>query len=201
VLTLSPDMLLAYDTEQGGLQKAWKGQMLYLPRDSGVAVPAAQSNGFPYLEADSGQTDWIVWYQGQRLEPQPVFRRLEVDGLLSKIHFALPLPSGDTIEIAEYPEHLLAKKPKEGRHTLLRTFWLKQVPKGAEVRLAVTVDNLWKGKDLKASGKWENDQKLKRHFDWGTLYDFTGELLLKPGDATTLKVTFTMSPEEKVSGN
>jgi len=78
---------------------------------------------------------------------------------------------------------------------LVRSFTTANVPKGAEVMIPVEYDAMLFPGDIKTDGKMIKKSKEKRHFDWGTTYDFEAELILNSNEPTELRTFFAINPE------
>ncbi|MEO0469158.1 MAG: hypothetical protein AAF206_06025 [Bacteroidota bacterium] len=197
---LHPNLWVAYDLNSGSMYKAWQGRVQFEEvTDSTVKERNATTDGYTYLEYDPQNVYWRVRRNGKTETPKLRYLGHDIDKNLLTIHREFILSDGTIFQLDEYPEYV---PKKEGDMTgLERLFTLKNVPAGVEVSLEVDFDGMLFGSDIKTSGKIKNAKKEKRHYDWGSLYDFTGSVLLKSDEPTSLTSIFAINPELVVKRN
>jgi hypothetical protein len=199
-VALHRSLWVSYDAASGKLAKAWQGLLLQQgPAAETGLGQSARASGITLFESPGEESDWLVLQAGKSFRPEVRFLGYRVEDTLLTLSYALRLPDGSEIRIEEKPECLPSKK-SDNRSTLLREFRLSGLPPATQVLLRVRLRSILKPGDIAADAKWQNEQRSKRIFDWGTLLDYSGELILNADAPTRLEITFTVNPEMAAKG-
>lgn len=199
-VALHRSLWLSYDAASGKLAKAWQGLLLQQGASSATGLgQSARSSGVTLFESPGEESDWRVAQGGKTIRPEVRFLGYRVEDTVLTLAYALRLPNGSEIRIEETPECLPGKK-SDNRSTLVRQFRVSGLPPATQVLLRLRLRSLLKPGDIAADAKWQNEQRSKRMFDWGTLLDYSGDLILNADAPTRLEITFTVNPEMAAKG-
>ena len=186
-LALHPQLWVAYDAATCGLYKAWNGRIKFQGAVfNNVPGPQPIAEGFEFITNREPETRWRIEQGGKDLVPQTHFKGYEIVDNKLTFHFELEMPDGHRIKVTEYPEF---DSKRSGNMTgISRTFTTENVPSGINVKILIDYQGLLFGSDLKTDGKLVKKSKLKRHFDWGTAYDYEGAVILNANESTEFTV-------------
>ncbi|MEL6650556.1 MAG: hypothetical protein AAFQ87_07115 [Bacteroidota bacterium] len=198
-LALHPKLWVAYDAATCHVYKAWNGKLKFEGTVfNNIPGPQPSVDGYEFFAFGERETRWLVEQGGKRVTPKTHFLGYTIQDNKLTFRFDLELPDGHRIKMSEYPEY---DEKRSGNMTgLVHTFTTADVPKGVNVIMPVEYTALLFSGDLKTDGKLVKKSKVKRHFDWGTTYDFEGELVLNSNEPTEFAVYFALNPESVVSG-
>ena len=199
-LALHPKLWVAYDAATCNLYKAWNGKINFDGTVfNNIPGPQPTSEGYTFVSYAERETRWRVIVDGKSIVPKTHFLGYTILDKKVSFKFELELPDGHRIKMTEYPEY---DEKKNGAMTgLVRIITTENVPKGVEVVLPVVYDAMLFPGDIKTDGKMNKKSKVKRHFDWGSTYDFEGELLLNSNEPTELRTFFALNPEDVMGTN
>ncbi|MEM6345862.1 MAG: hypothetical protein AAF927_18355 [Bacteroidota bacterium] len=199
-LALHPKLWVAYDAATCNLYKAWNGKINFDGTVfNNIPGPQPTSEGYTFIGYAERETRWRVIVDGKTIVPKTHFLGYTILDKKVTFNFELELPDGHRIKMTEYPEY---DEKKSGAMTgLVRIITTDNVPKGVEVVLPVVYDAMLFPGDIKTDGKMNKKSKVKRHFDWGSTYDFEGELLLNSNEPTELRTFFALNPEDVMGTN
>ena len=194
---LDKKLWIALDTTNCSIYKLWCG--LGVVQRDGEEKPSAV--GVPFIYNEKNKSNWKVWQGGNPVEFTTSFKKYEILENRLLLTYEFTLKGGRKFTVKESPEYLPKKKDAGNRFICERIFTTENVPAGIDVFLAVKCESLMYAADIKTSGKFSNDYKSKYHYDWGSTYDFTGDLKLNANDKTTLKINYTLDQESKARNN
>ncbi|TAE57703.1 MAG: hypothetical protein EAZ89_03710 [Bacteroidetes bacterium] len=192
VVTLHESVWLAYDAQTCGMYKAWQGTLNQAPGKQ----PGTE--GRLFYEQKKPETPWRIIRNGKEEVPQVVFKGYLMRDTTVILKYQLVLADQTRILVEEAPE-CFPRKKNNNRTEVKRVFTTVGVPEGVQVALHLEYRSLLRGTDIGADAKWRNESRSKRIFDWGTLTDFSGDLVLNPNALTTLNTSFTVDPELEAS--
>ena len=195
VVALHESLWLGYDTASCTLHKVWRGGLLDTARAQGGRSQSL-SYGFTYATHAPDPQRWRISGSGPVAHPDPVFRGFEIREGRAVLSYELVFPDGQRLWVEEQPEYLERKRP-DNRACLQRVFTLRQEPTKGTLGLKQDYGPLVWGKDLSGKAKWAQANKSKRFYDWGTTYDFTGELLFSAKKPATVEVFYTVDVEQE----
>ena len=198
VLAVGMDKKLwvAYDTSLCSVYKLWSG--LGVVKRAEKKYPVAE--GVPFIYNEKKQTFWKVWQGGKPVKITSKFKKHEIINDRLWMSYDLILPDGNKISMKESPEFIPRKKDVGNRFLYERIFQVDSIPAATEIFLMIDCESMIYGGDIKTTGKFTNETKSKYHFDWGSTYDFTGELKLNTDKETVLRIIYTLNPEQEASG-
>ncbi|GAB4403147.1 MAG: hypothetical protein OHK0039_01940 [Bacteroidia bacterium] len=197
VAGLHTQLWTAYDARSGQLYRAWLGGTRLQGMAFGGAYDAQSvPDGVILIPEEPGRQVWHVRQGGQELAVRYVFGGYAIRDSQLFIRHRLVLPDGTVLPIEEQPEYVEAKRP-ENRIGMERRFAIGPVPEGTEVLLDLRIPTLIHAGDIKTDGKFIRKEKIKRFYDWGTTYDFDGDVLLNTDKPTTVSIVFTLNAEEE----
>lgn len=196
VVALDKTLWVGYDTAHCAIFKAWSG--LGVVKRENEKFPRAE--GYPIIDEPPMEKIWKVSRNGNVVFPKTEYRGFTISDNKTTLHYALVMDDGSQIGIEESPEFILRKKANDNRIGLERSFRVLNAPADTEVTLTVSGESILFGGDIKTDSKFSNKAKNKRHFDWGSLYDFKGDLILNNTEPVILKMTFTINPETAARG-
>lgn len=193
-IALHPELWVAYDLETGNLYKAWNGKVRFEGAVfNGNPTKNPTTDGYPFIEYSQTENRWSIVESGKSYAPKVYFKGYTILENRLTFRFELELANGNRISLTEYPEF---NSKRDGKLTgLVRTYTTGNMPQGTELRLRFDYDAMLLSSDLKTDGKFYKVEKTKRHFDWGTLYDAEGELILNANGETELSTYFSINPE------
>lgn len=192
---LHEDLFVAYDTETGGLYKAWKGDVKL---DGAVYTtahgPQPEASGRVWLKDTMTTPLWaialdpnapviapFVQYLGHRIKDGQLYLKTRLSD-----------PEGRfSVVVTERPE---AIGEPGGTMSLERTFFVEGLPANAKLNLRVMVDGVPSESSIETNGDFRNINQAVRQV--GGLRSLTvfGILHLKPNEPTYLKTSFIRYP-------
>ncbi|MEZ4776935.1 MAG: hypothetical protein R3D00_27420 [Bacteroidia bacterium] len=196
VVALDKTLWLGYDTAHCAIYKGWSG-LGVVKREN---EKFTRAEGYPIIDQPPVEKIWKISRNGTMSYPKTEFRGYSIADNKVTLHYALVMDDGSQIGVEESPEFVLRKKADDNRIGLERSFRVVNAPEGTDVMLAVVGESMLFGGDIKTDGKFVEEVKHKRHFDWGSLYDFTGDLKLNNSEPVLLKMIFTINPETAARG-
>ncbi|MEM7371667.1 MAG: hypothetical protein AAF587_23835 [Bacteroidota bacterium] len=200
VVALHKDIWLAYNPVSADIYRAWKGKVkLQGAIYTGISGEQPAIDGFPFINKPfSQQHDWRVKINGQEETPKVMWRGYKKLENSFTAMYSLRLSNGMDIEIEEQAEYMEVKRAGN-RSGFQRSFTITRGPTGAEVSLGMAYDGMVRRADIQTSSKFKDVEREKRHFEWGTLYNFSGRLMLSQDEPTVLNLTFAIDPEQEAS--
>lgn len=132
-IALDSECYIAYDLTKCTVYKAWKGGLSLdgAPYTDKKEIQPT-SWGTPYTVDTSQTHHWQASLRGKSVLPPVVHRGYTLHQNRITLHYALILPTNDTVTIHETPEFVRSKTGKPG---LERLFTTANVPAGVELRL------------------------------------------------------------------
>lgn len=200
VVALHKDIWLAYNPASADVHQAWKGKVKFRGAIyTGKSGEQPSVDGFPFINQSyhSGH-NWKVKLGGKEEVPKVQWLGYRKQDNTFTAMYKLLLSNGTHIEIEEQPEFVTVKRA-DNRSAFQRTFTVKQSPPGAEISLEMAYDGMVRRSDIQTNSKFKDVEREKRHFEWGTLYNFEGRLLLSNEESTVLTLTFAIDPEKEAS--
>ena len=188
---LHDELYVAYNTQTGGIYKAWKGGVNF---DGAVYTtahgPQPSSLGDSWLMGIAG-SPWKVVDNGTEVSPKMQYRGHRFENGQVTFNYELILPNGDIINIAEQPEYIT---DQHGRTGFERTFTTSNVPNGTQVVLHTSVNSVSTEKSIRTDGEWSIAEKEERRFRNLSGYDLEGSLTLNANGTTNFTCFFTQKP-------
>ena len=191
VAALHKHLWVAYDTSRCAIYKGWSGLGVVKRREDGPPV----AEGYPFMDYGARENVWKVVRNGQTYSPKTQWKSIFLGEQNVTLGYWLILEDGTRITVEEIPEFIRTKKDDGNRIGFERIFRVVSAPEDVDVLLEVDCESMLHKGDLKSNGKFQNVNKKKRHFSWGSLYDFTGDLKLDKVEEVSLKMIFTVNPE------
>lgn len=199
VVALHEHIWVAYNPMTADVYKVWRGKItLQGAVYTGIYGGQPTAEGFPFVVNDIDQASWEVKLNGKTERPKIRWEGYKVLDNVFTAMYTLTLSDGQVIKIEEQPEYVEVKR-SDNRSSFQRTFTVTQAPSNAEISLALELDGMIKKSDIQSKSKFKDVNKEKRHFDWGTLYNFEGKLLLDQEEPTVLTLTFAIDPEKEAA--
>lgn len=204
VAILHPYLTASYDPQRGGLFKVWRGSIeKHGPGYDRDMKGYSSPQGFPFEDYTEGAPAWQVLRKGKDQLSQARISSYRIEDNKLLLTYVLTLQDGQEIVVEEYPEYDDVKR-NENRSGFVRTFTIKSGPTDADVLLHLEIADLIGKNDLKTSSKFRNVTRLKRMYEWGNTYRFTGDMILDRDEPTVLETVYTINAETEArrrSGN
>ena len=199
VVALHQDIWLAYNPNTADLYQAWRGRVKFQGAVyTGVPGEQPEVDGFPFVVNALEAPSWEVKLNGKTEKPSVQWQGYRIQDNDFIAMYRLLLSDGQEIHIEEQPEYVSVKR-SDNRSSFQRSFTIKQAPPGAEIRLGIELDGMIRRGDIQSNAKFADVDREKRHFEWGTLYNFDGKLILEREEPTVLILTFAIDPEKEAS--
>lgn len=193
---LHKDLLLAYDAQNGGLYKAWKGDILL----EGAVYntqhgPQPSTDGYAYFEQRLVASPLRIIKNDKEIMPVVKWRGHALQN--DQVTFKYTISDGEStaIDIEETPEYI----GKSGKTGLQRKIKTSNVPEGVSVRLVTALTNLESAEDYSTDGKFTVVNQTNNTYEKGSTVTLEGYLDLLPNKVTELIVYYHpgFEPEKK----
>lgn len=195
VAVLHPYLTAAYDPQRGGLFKVWRGSIeKHGPGYDGDMKGYSSPRGFPFEDHEMDEPAWRILRKGQDQLASARIAGYRTEDKKLYIRYVLALKDGQEAVIEEYPEYLDVKR-NENRSGFTRIFRVVRAPLDVDILLHISVSDVIGKNDLKTNTKFSNVTRLKRMFEWGNTYRFTGDMVLDRDEPTVLELTYTVNAE------
>ncbi|MEL7222137.1 MAG: c-type cytochrome, partial [Bacteroidota bacterium] len=190
-VALHDDLWLAYNTENGNLNKAWKGSVNF---DGAVYTtvhgPQPSSLGDFWLENPYNEP-WLVFFGEQKEQPTIQYRGHEFREGQIYIKYNLQLRDGQVIQVEEHPEYTTNEYGQAG---LERTFMLSNVPEGAEVVFLTHYASLPTSSSLTTTGVFQNKEEVSARKKNTQMTTVDAVIKLNNSQPTVIKALFNAAP-------
>ncbi len=197
-LALNDNLWLAYSTQNCAIYKAWKG---FVNFDGAVynTVHGPQPNtigdGFFVNEFEN---PWIATKDGKAQELKTQYRGHSFVKGQVVLNYEFMLSDGTKFTVSEKPEYIESESGLKG---LERVFNIEGLPAGVQLTLKTNVSSISGSTDksaeqanFKTNGKLSIDKITERDAGQITGIDLSGQLVLNPKEATSLKAFFVKTP-------
>ncbi|RMG61893.1 MAG: hypothetical protein D6722_19000 [Bacteroidetes bacterium] len=195
VVALHENLWLGYDTASCTLHKVWRGGLLDTAQAAGGASQSL-TYGFTYNTFAPDPARWRLTGAGPTQHPDPIFKGFAMEDGHAVLSYELVFSDGQRLLVEERPEYMELKRA-DNRAGLSRAFSIQADPAKGKLSLRQDYGPLVWGKDLAGKAKWTNESKSKRFYDWGTTYDFTGDMYLSAKKAALVEAVFTVDVEQE----
>lgn len=186
-ITLHDDLFVAYDAQNCGLYKAWKGEVIL---DGPVYTtkhgPQPTTDGYAFFEQRLTKPTWLLSINGQSTTPTTKWLGHTIKNGQVTLNYLLIDASGNQLTVNESPEY----KSNNGKPGLERTYTLSNVPEGTSVILDTRLTNLTSESDYETDGQLTVDSKEEKKYDQGTTVNLKVSLVLKSNATTSLTVYY-----------
>ena len=191
---LHEDLFVAYDTENGALYKAWKGDVKL---DGAVYTtahgPQPETVGRVWLK-DTLRTHWSILRDGAAQPVTPRVRylghRIKDGQLYLKTRLASP-DGAISVIVTERPEAVVETG---GTISLERTFFTEGLPSGVSLRLNAMINGVPSASNIRTNGAFEVINKDVGEVRGLRALNVYGRLSLHPTEPTHLTTAFIRYP-------
>lgn len=195
-VALNENLWVAYNTQTGGLYKAWSGTINF----EGAVYTAAHgpqptSEGITFMEEPDGNP-WVLKLDGKEVTPDVVYRGHSTTDNKATLKYDL-VHNGHTIQIEEQPEYFEVQSHQSGFE---RRITASNVPSGAELALKVNLSSILSENDLTTDGTFNIESKEEETFQNRTFSTVRGRLILNPNGTTVFSTKFTPRPTTPSEG-
>lgn len=194
-LALNKELYVAYDTQHGGIFKAWNGDVNF---DGAVYTtahgPQPTSKGFGYMEDNRTAS---VWHLSKEAETKPAkvqYLGHRFDKGQVTLTFKLSNDLGEVV-LEEQPEFI----SKGGRKGLSQHFLIKENNAGLRPVREVLYNSLISENAIEMDNASIDDQTLESNdFDWGKTYLLKGKLTLPASGKASIAAFFRVMEVKEV---
>lgn len=202
---LNENMYVAYDAQNAGLYKAWKGGVNF---DGAVYTtvhgPQPTTKGYAFFAEKVEEPNWRILKDGESYTPEVNYKGHKFQDGQVYFNYQLKTKDGQIIKVSERPEYVENDRGADG---LERHFITSDVPEGVQVGYKTSITSLKDVKDYSTSGKFEVKEEKENVYFNGKTISLDGMLLLNSNDETTLTVFYhpgfdaTMDQDPKVKSD
>lgn len=192
---LHEDMFVAYDTETGGLYKAWKGDVKL---DGAVYTtahgPQPEAVGRVWLRDTTTSSQWAFVMQPATPLVVPTAQYLGHRIKDGQLHLKTRLsdPEGKfSVIITERPEAIVEAG---GTMTLERTFFVEGLPENVSLQLKTTIDGIPAESNIKTNGEFHNVNQAVRQVGGLRALSIYGFLEINSDEPTYFRLGFIRYP-------
>lgn len=185
--TLHKDLFVAYDARNGGLYKAWKGNVVLVGAVYNTQHgPQPSTDGYAYFEQRLNESPFRILRGDQPVSPIVKWQGHTFTNGQVVFKYSLRDEQGNIIDIEETPEYV----SKAGKAGLKRTFKTQYMRQGIQLRLLTDLTNLEKADDYATNGTYTVTGEETNTYDQGKTVTVKGYLDLLPNATTELTVYF-----------
>jgi cytochrome c len=194
-VALSKDLWVAYNTQTGGLYKAWTGGINFDgPVYTTAHGPQPTSQGIPFFQ-EPDETPWRIVVNGQQATPEVIYKGHAIHDNQVSIRYEL-VHQGQRINVEERPEFESGEGGKVGFE---RAFTTSNVPAGAQVALQMHLNSLQSKSDYQTTGQFTASHQGDETLEGKKYLKVDGLLLLKSNEPTTFTAYFTAKPATAIA--
>jgi cytochrome c len=194
-IALNKDLWVAYNTQSGGLYKAWTGGINFDgPVYTTAHGPQPTSQGIPFFQ-EPDENPWRIVVNGQETTPEVVYKGHAIHDNQVRLRYEL-VHQDQRISVEERPEFVSGEGGKVGFE---REFTTSGVPAGAQVGLKMHLNSLQAEGDYQTTGQFTASHQGEETLEGKKYLKIDGTLLLKSNEPTTFKTYFTAKPATAIA--